>query len=114
MVEIIKGSRKMTIPSGAYETYASAGWELATEPRKGQEKPAAEKKKPEKAKAEPEPEVEEEIEEDVIYIDPEDLLEKPLEELDFEELKILAEYKGIDIKGMKSSKMLREAIKSKK
>ena len=113
MVEIIKGSRKMTIPSGAYETYASAGWELGTEPKKEQAKPAAEKKKPEKAKAEPEPEVEE-VEEDVIYIDPEDLLEKPLEELDFEELKILAEYKGIDIKGMKSSKMLREAIKSKK
>ena len=114
MVEITKGSRKMTIPSGAYIVYASAGWELATEHKEEQVKPAAEKKKPEKAKAKPVEPVAEEVEEDVIYIDPEELLEKPLEELDFEELKILAEYKEINIKGMKSSKAIREVIRSSK
>jgi hypothetical protein len=50
-------------------------------------------------------------EEEIEYVDPADLREKPIEELDFDELKILAEDMDISVKGIKSSKVLREAIK---
>lgn len=116
MVTIVKGSKTLSIPVGAYKTvYAPAGWVLAEEVKTtAAEKPV----KPEKTEKEPkieEPVVEEaeedEEDEDVEYVDPEDLLEKPLEELDFDELKILAEYLDINVKGMNTSKALRTAIK---
>lgn len=112
MVEIIKGSKTLLVSMGAYKnSYASAGWELKENVKP---EPKPQKKEEPKKVEEPVEEVEEpedEDDEDVEYVDPEELDEKPLEELDYEELKILAEYHGIDIKGMKSSKALRDAIK---
>ena len=113
MITIVKGSKTLSVPTGAYKSiYAPAGWVSAEEVEATPvEKPA----KPDKKKAEPkveEPVVEElEEDEDVEYVDPEELLEKPLEDLDFDELKILAEYLDINIKGMSTSKALRTAIK---
>ena len=115
MVTIRKGSKLLSIPNGAYANiYAPAGWVLVSEVKVSDPKD----KTPAKEITEPEKETEEvpedSEEEDVIYVDPEDLLEKPLEELDYEELQILAEYLGISKKGLKSSKALREAIRKVK
>ena len=53
----------------------------------------------------------EEEEEDIEYVDPAELAKKPIDELDRDELKILAEYKGIDISGITSTKKLRAALR---
>lgn len=115
MIKIMKGSRTLTIPSGAYESmYAPCGWEVVGTKKK------TEKKSKKEFESEPEVEVTEEseeseeaeTEEDVEYVDPEELLEKPIEELDFEELKIVADYLDINTKGLKTKKEVREAIKA--
>ena len=114
MIKIRKGSKTLMIPAGAYDTiYAPAGWEKEEkpeEPAKAVEEPQEVDETPESVEEEPEEELEEE-DEDVEYVDPEELNEKPLEELDFDELKILAEYLGVNIKGLKSKKEVRDAIK---
>lgn len=114
MIKIRKGSKTLVIPAGAYDTiYAPAGWERADGTKKSVKEPQKVEKTPEPLE-ESEEEFEEELDEedeDVEYVDPEELNEKPLEELDFEELKILAEYLDIDVKGLKSKKDVREAIK---
>lgn len=109
MITIMKGSKTLDIPVGAYNTYASAGWrrlEDATSPKPVKDKGNA-RAKTKEAPVEPVSEPEEDVE----YVDPEELLEKPLEDLDFEELKLLAEYLGIDFSGMKTSKAIRSAIR---
>lgn len=118
MVEITKGSMTLTVPRGAYDNqYAPAGWEMKSNNKssKPSEQPKAKVKEPEEVAEEDSEDVEdvEDTEEDVEYIevDPEELLEKPLEELDFEELKIVADYLGLDTKGMTTSKAIRSAIK---
>ena len=105
MVRIVKGEKTRTIPKGAMKTYLSTGWTLAEDKAshiKAEQAPATE------------PEYTEEVEEeeDVEYIDPEDLLNRPLSELDLDELRILAEYKGIDTSNLNTSKRLRAAISS--
>lgn len=112
MIKIIKGSKTLTVPLGAYEEiYAPNGWELMSKENKLVETEMPEE--PEEPEGElPEESEEEPEEEDVEYVDPEELLEKPLEELDFEELKIVAEYLDISTKGLKSKKEVREAIKA--
>ena len=118
MIKIRKGSKTLLIPAGAYDTiYAPAGWEKEDNTAKAVEEPQKVEETPEPLEDDSE-EVEETSEEeldeegeDVEYVDPEELNEKPLEELDFEELKILAEYLGVNIKGLKSKKEVREAIK---
>lgn len=111
MIKIMKGSRTLTIPAGAYESmYAPNGWELVGTKKKTEKKSKEEPKSELEVTEEPEEVTEDE--EDVEYVDPEELLEKPLEELDFEELKILAEYLDISTKGLKSKKEVREAIKA--
>ena len=92
MVEIKKGTKILTIPAGALSKYASTGWELI------------------KAKKSAPKVVEDEFEEEIEYVDPEELAEKPLNELDKEELKILAEYKGLDTKELTTAKKLRAAL----
>lgn len=110
MVEIRKGSKILTIPAGALKRYASAGWELTDS--KSTKAPMGEAKaekytEPEKPVEE---EVEDEFEEDVEYVDPEELAEKPLSELDKEELQILAEFKGLDTTELTTAKKLRAAL----
>lgn len=111
LIKIVKeGQDPMIIPAGAYRMYAKAGW-VEEKPSRRNKK---EEEKPQVKNPEPkieEPEVEEE-EEDVVYVDPEDLAKKPLGQLDKEELQILAEYKGIDISKHTTSKQLREAIRA--
>lgn len=111
LIKIVKeGQDPMIIPAGAYKMYAKAGWVKEKSSRRNKK----EEEKPQVKNPEPkieEPEVEEE-EEDVVYVDPEDLAKKPLGELDKEELQILAEYKGIDISKHTTSKQLREAIRA--
>lgn len=106
MVKVVKNGMTLTIPAGALKTYRSAGWELSS--KKGKHK------EPEKAF---EPQVEEqeeacEEEEEVEYVDPEELAEKPLEELDIDELRILAEYKGLDTTRLTSIRKLRSALEA--
>lgn len=111
LIKIVKeGQDPMIIPAGAYKMYAKAGWVKEKSSRRNKK----EEEKPQVKNPEPEieePEVEED-EEDVVYVDPEDLAKKPLGELDKEELQILAEYKGIDISKHTTSKQLREAIRA--
>lgn len=111
LIKIVKeGQDPMIIPAGAYKMYAKAGWAKEKSSRrnkKEEEKPQVEEPEIEESQVE-----EEEEDEDVEYVDPEDLAKKPLGELDKEELKILAEYKGIDISKHTTSKQLREAIRA--
>lgn len=122
MIQIKKHDKVISIPSGAFKMYASAGWELVKD-----SKSPAKKKAAKTEEAEPSSEVSEEADEvdeveevpdedeadeyEEIEVDPEELLEKPLEELDFEELNIVAEYLGIDTSKLKTGKALRAAIK---
>lgn len=125
MVTIHKDKLTRTVPMGAYVSqYASLGWSIgpneSLDGDKGTNTPPAPKKPLNDASAKPESDAEqvdepdteelEEEEEDVEYIDPEDLKEKPLNELDYEELRILAEYLGISLKGLKNKKAVKQAI----
>lgn len=106
MIRIVKGEKTRTIPKGAMKTYLSTGWTLAEDKAshvKAEQAPVTEPEYTEEVEG-----VEEE--EDVEYIDPEDLLNRPLSELDLDELRILAEYKGIDTSNLNTSKRLRAAI----
>ena len=110
MIEISKGDRHLTIPAGALKQYVSAGWE-PTEIGHQKEIKATDEPKMENSGNE---KYVEEVDEDeeVIYVDPEELMLKPLSELDKEELVILAEYKGLDTSKLKTMKQLRDAIRS--
>lgn len=111
LIKIVKeGQNPMIIPAGAYKMYAKAGWvkeKSSIRNKKEEEKPQVEEPEIEELQVE-----DEEEDEDVVYVDPEDLAKKPLGELDKEELQILAEYKGIDISKHTTSKQLREAIRA--
>ena len=121
MVTIQKGELRLTIPSGAYGLYASMGWEQAdnsathTNPKVTASKSVvAENAQPQddpKTDDVVEPD-EEEYEEEIVEVDPEELLHRPLGELDFEELQIAAEYLGLDTNDLTTSKKLRAVIKA--
>ena len=115
MVKIKKGKLTLTVPAGAVRKYTSAGWELA-ESSKSESKvtkptvPYTDMNEGETAdytQLEDDP-----TEEEVEYVDPEELAQRPLSELDREELRILAEYKGIDVSEITSTKQLRNALRS--
>lgn len=128
MVTIIKGSRHLTVPKGAFDSiYAPNGWQLAKDAKKESREPKTASKSSEETNTSPEDKnenltpLDEELDnadaaddndedEEVEYVDPEELEEKPLEELDFEELKILADYLGVQTRGLKSKKEVRAAI----
>lgn len=103
MLVIHKGDKERVIPAGAYEMYASAGWSLDKEIEKDISKSVSEPLLEES---------EEPVEEEIEYVDPEELATRPLNELDKDELRILAEFKGIDVSVHRSSKQLREMIRS--
>lgn len=136
MVTIIKGSRKLSVPKGAFDSiYAPNGWKLVEDVKNDSRDPNPAPKSSEENHVHPKDKNEnltplnedlekttktsknfdeniddEDEEEEVEYVDPEELEEKPLEELDFEELKILADYYGIKTRGLKSKKDVRNAI----
>lgn len=112
MLKIVKGDKTLLVPSRTIDVYLAAGWSLGDKiPNENKTLAKNETYGHEKETQEPVEEPEEDFEEEVIYVDPEELLEKPLNELDFEELKIVAEYLDIDTKELRSSKALRAAIK---
>lgn len=113
-VIITNGSMTLSVPKGAYKTqYAPQGWveataedveELVEEPEELQEPEA---KEPDLADEDPVDDEDEEVEE----VDITELLEKPLSELDREELELLADYKQLDVEGITSIKELRKVIR---
>lgn len=115
MVKMKKGKLTLSVPAGAVRKYTLAGWEPTESPKSEEIL--------DKGTLSPEAEIEDEIgdvdeleaeesEDDVEYVDPEELALRPLGELDKEELRILAEYKGIDTSSLNSAKQLRAAIRS--
>lgn len=127
MIKVIRGDEEKVIPAGALKMFASAGWQKAENSEshddngKSTEPPAQEPDLEGKPDPEADPEQEgdpeegdldEDGEEDgVEYVDPEELLEKPVGDLDFEELQIVAEYLGLDVENLTTLKALRKAIK---
>lgn len=109
LVKIVKGSLTLTIPAGAVNKYTSAGWELESS-----EETATEHNNFVADNSYEGDSYSESVEEDedVIYVDPEELAKRPLEELDREELKILAESKGVDVSEINSTKKLRSILRS--
>ena len=126
MITISKGEKSLRIPAGALKSYVAAGWSLGNEPQSSVEAPKSKAQpipEPEPQNdatdTNPEPEEDTEDEEDdeeyeEIEVDPEELLTRPLGELDFEDLKIVAEYLGIDASKYNTSKKLRDEIKKVK
>lgn len=137
MIRIIKGDEERVIPAGAFKMFASAGWQKAKNSEshddtdKNPEPPAQQSDLDENPESgtdpsgaenpdEGNPEDEgdgtgdtngddEEYEE--IEVDPEELLQKPVGDLDFEELQIVAEYLGLNTEELTTVKALRKAIK---
>ena len=114
LVKIYKGEKSLLIPHGAYKyQYAPAGWELSKEnsPFHNQKDELQEESENSILGYEDEyNESEEEISESFDEI--QELEEKPLSELSIPELRILADYKGVDTTGLTSAKKLRDAIKA--
>lgn len=127
MIKIIKGGEERVIPAGAFKMFASAGWQKAENSESHddtdkntksttQDSDLGENSEPETDTDEDEnPDEEEDANEedegDVEYVDPEELLKKPVGDLDYEELQIVAEYLGLDVENLTTLKALRKAIK---
>lgn len=123
MIRIIRGDEERVIPAGALKIFASAGWRKAenSDSHDDTDKNTKSLIQDSDLDENPEPETntkeEEPIlgadpeEEDVEYVDPEELLKKPVGDLDFEELQIVAEYLGLDTEELTTPKRLRAAIK---
>lgn len=119
MVRIKKGKLTLTVPAGAVRKYTLAGWELADGSKSDENAVAPtntstnENGDVNNDYSEPEGEPsEEEDDEDLEYVDPEELAQKPLEELDQDELTILAEFKGLDVSELTTVKKLRAALRA--
>lgn len=115
MVKIKKGKLTLTVPAGAVRKYTSAGWELAVIPKSESKvtKPTTPHANANEDETADDTQLEDDsTEEEVEYVDPEELAQRPLSELDREELRILAEYKGIDVSEITSTKQLRNALRS--
>lgn len=123
MIKIIKGDEERVIPAGAFKMFASAGWQKAENSEshddtgKNTKSTTQDSDLGEIPESETDTEEEEPIlgadpeEEDVEYVDPEELLKKPVGDLDYEELQIVAEYLGLDVENLTTLKALRKAIK---
>lgn len=138
MIKIIKGDEERVIPAGAFKMFASAGWQKAENSEshddtdKNTKSTIQEPGLGEISKSGTEPDGTEDPDKgnpedkgdgtgdingddpddpDVVYVDPEELLEKPVGDLDFEELQIVAEYLGLDVENLTTLKALRKAIK---
>lgn len=108
MLTVRKGNRTLSIPAGSLKKFKSAGWvytdventSIGVDPEELTEETTDE-------------EVENDSEEeDIIYVDPEELAKKPIKDLDSDELRILAEYKGIDVESITSTRGLRAALRA--
>ena len=109
MVEIRKGNKTLSIPAGSIKKYLKAGWELSKGSMKQKNDARVEE---DSALAVSTDEPLENEEEEVEYVDPEELARRPLSELDREELRILAEFKGLNPEDYGTTKQLRAALRS--
>lgn len=112
MVKITNGNSVLTVTSGAYHSmYKPQGW------RPVDEQVQAKVVAPAKKKAEPisvgieAPEPDPDTDVEAEELETEDLSEKPLKEMSFEELRAYATQLKIDITDLDSKKNLREAIR---
>lgn len=114
MVEIKKGKLNLTVPAGSVRKYISAGWELANGSKLARKSitPTLTDPMENGGQFEDEETSDDSTDEEVEYVDPEELAQKPLNELDREELRILAEYKGVDVTELTSTKQLRAALRA--
>lgn len=115
MVEIKKGKLTLTVPAGAVRKYTLAGWELAGVSKsdvKSADPTVGHATVNEDETADDTQQDDDSSDDDVEYVDPEELAQRPLSELDRDELMILAEYKGVDVSEITSTKQLRNALKA--
>lgn len=123
MVVIVKGDKKLTVPTSAYNNYyKNAGWIIRN--GKKQEKELEDNNSVEKEEKEVIDDVTEETEEnsneDADGSDDEDWdsvmedeeVEKPLSEMNRQELEDKAASLGVDITGLSTNKQIREAIRN--
>ena len=103
----------MSVPVGAYHSqYAPNGWSTSINDTVETDLGSLTDKKntPEQSEMVSDNDGNEETEETTEEFDAEDLKEKPIEELNYKELQLLAKDMGVGIAGLKSSKSLRDAI----
>lgn len=112
MVKIYKKGKGMTIPKGSLDKFLAAGWSLENDDEKPKKKSSGHHHSmPEEDSFTP-VEDEDSDEEEYVEVDPEELASRDLSELDMDELKILAEYKGLDISGLTTTRKLRAALEA--
>lgn len=113
MIKIFKDGKIASVPAGSLKQFLSAGWEPTEDHKEISESPSSiPEEKPVEVLDEENTESQDDSDDDVIYVDPEELAQKPLGELDKEELVILAEYKGLDVSELKTIKQLKAALRS--
>ena len=94
MIKIKRGTHELEVTKGAFKSiFAPAGYIVVEQPAKALETPEGGE----------EPELEEEQQ---------DLSEKPLSEMSFNELKEYAEQLGIQTSGMRTHQQLKRAIQA--
>lgn len=103
MVKIVKGSKTLKVTKSAFDNYyANSGWRLETASAENAEIEKAEELNSDDNSADEWEGYEEEAEE----------IEKPLSEMNREELTAKAVEMGLDISSVNSNKQLRELIKT--
>lgn len=94
MIKIKRGTHELEVTQGAFKSiFAPAGYTVVEQPAKAQETP----------------EDDEELE---LEEEEQDLSEKPLSEMSFNELKEYAEQLGIQTSGMRTHRQLKQAIQA--
>lgn len=128
MIIVEKNKKRMSIPAGALKKFKNAGWtpldELQENPDVEDEDITINTDEPETdededsedteddSEGEDDDEGDEDSDEDEDLDETiEELLEKPLNDLNKEELITLAEYKGLDVDELKTAKQLRNALR---
>ena len=121
MIKVCKGNKSLLIPAGAYKhQYAPHGWTISNDVKPKSEDfdqhsknmPGAEVTDENGDQTSPQGDLNTgDEDEEVEYVDPEELATKPLDELDRDELTILAEYKGLDVSTLTTKKQLKEALR---
>ena len=125
MLEIAKNGKHISIPKGAYKVYASSGWKKADEVDNEDVVTEEVVVMAEETKEVPDVKITNEdinvksedsddSDDDADWDEDEELDEKPLSEMKFDELKTLAAQKGLKFGKNVSTKELRELIANNK
>lgn len=111
MVKIYKKDKEMTVPKGSLGKFLAAGWSLENGEKSKKKSSGHHYPMPKEDSSTP-VEDEDSDEEEYVEVDPEELASRDLSELDMDELRILAEYKGLDISGLTTTRKLRAALEA--